>query len=103
MDKNEAWTLMSNNGQNRLSLAGEIDFAGSPGLRKRFESLLGESGGNLTLDMSGVGYLDSSGLAVLIELKRKLGAAGRSLTLAGLTPQVEKIFRLTQVAGLFGL
>jgi len=86
-----------------VALSGEIDFTSSPEVKKRFREWIARSEGPLRLDLGGLAYLDSSGLAVLIEARRLLKAADRGIEVLALTPQVEKIFRLTQVGTLFGL
>ncbi len=46
------------------------------------------------LDLSSVKFIDSSGLGAIVAAMKQLGS-GRRLDLAGLTPVVEKVFRLT--------
>lgn len=52
------------------------------------------------LDLSAVTFLDSSGLGAVVAVMKQLGT-GRRLELAGLTPMVEKVFRLTRMDGVF--
>lgn len=52
------------------------------------------------LDLSAVTFLDSSGLGAVVAVMKHLGT-GRRLELAGLTPMVEKVFRLTRMDGVF--
>jgi anti-sigma B factor antagonist len=54
------------------------------------------------LDMSAVLFVDSSGLGAIVASKKQLGAR-RKLDLAGLTPDVAKVFRLTRMDSVFDL
>lgn len=56
-----------------------------------------ESGGDcIVLDLSPVGFLDSSGLGAVVAVRRFL-RDGQRLELAGLTPAVMRVFRLTRM------
>ena len=54
----------------------------------------------VVLDLSRVTFLDSSGLGAVVAAMKQIGA-GRKLELAGLTPNVEKVFRLTRMDTVF--
>jgi len=54
------------------------------------------------LDLSQVNFLDSSGLGAVVSAMKQLGP-GRRLELAGLTPAVDKVFRLTRMDGIFSI
>lgn len=54
------------------------------------------------LDVSQVDFIDSSGLGAIVAAMKQL-EAGRRLDLAGLTPAVDKVFRLTRMDSVFSL
>jgi len=54
----------------------------------------------VVLDLSQVGFLDSSGLGAVVAVRKTLGP-DRVLELAGLTPSVQKVFRLTRMDTIF--
>lgn len=54
------------------------------------------------LDLSTVQFIDSSGLGAIVASMKQLDA-DRSLDLAGLTPVVDKVFRLTRMDTVFKL
>ncbi|MDK3071563.1 STAS domain-containing protein [Sedimentitalea sp. JM2-8] len=54
------------------------------------------------LDLSSVDFIDSSGLGAIVAAMKQLGD-GRKLDLAGLTPTVDKVFRLTRMDTVFKL
>ncbi len=47
----------------------------------------------VALDLSGLTFMDSSGLAVAMNLHRALARTGRSLTVIGTPPQAMRVFR----------
>ncbi|MCB1313866.1 MAG: STAS domain-containing protein [Sedimentitalea sp.] len=54
------------------------------------------------LDLSTVDFIDSSGLGAIVAAMKQMGS-GRRLDLAGLTPTVDKVFRLTRMDTVFRL
>ena len=62
-----------------------------------------ESGpARVVLDLSSVKFIDSSGLGAIVAAMKQLGKE-RRLDLAGLSPMVEKVFRLTRMDTVFNL
>jgi anti-sigma B factor antagonist len=55
------------------------------------------------LNLAKVGYLDSSGLGMLVYLKKEIGRNGGSFSLTNLNEQVRNVFRLTKLEDFFGL
>ena len=56
----------------------------------------------VVLDLGQVKFIDSSGLGAIVASMKQLGS-GQCLELAGLTPNVEKVFRLTRMDTIFTL
>ncbi|MEO6053827.1 MAG: STAS domain-containing protein [Chthoniobacterales bacterium] len=84
-----------------LHLKGEIDLHASPVLR---EALLAKSHAKcpkLLLDFTEVGYIDSSGLATLIEYCRESAEFKGKLGLYGLVTRVRMVFNLVRLNELF--
>ena len=52
------------------------------------------------LDMEQVKFVDSSGLGAIVAAMKLLGS-GRKLELAALSPDVDKVFRLTRMDSVF--
>lgn len=93
--------MIPGDGATTLRLAGEIDLHASPELRKMLQERVGEKVPVLLLDFSGVSYIDSSGLATLIEYVRESAAFGGKLGLFGLQKKVRTIFELVRLNELF--
>lgn len=56
----------------------------------------------VVLDLGQVDFIDSSGLGAIVASMKQLGSQ-RKLILAGLTPSVEKVFRLTRMDSVFSI
>ena len=82
-----------------LRLIGELDLSTAPILHERIADQLGD-GHAVTLDLTGVPFVDSSGLRVLILAARE--AAEHGLEFALLEPLPAQMARLLDVAGLTG-
>lgn len=54
------------------------------------------------LDLSEVQFIDSSGLGAIVASMKHMGQS-RKLVLAGLTPTVDKVFRLTRMDSVFSV
>ena len=54
----------------------------------------------VVLDLSAVEFVDSSGLGAIVAAMKQLGGT-RRLDLAGLTPTVDRVFRLTRMDSVF--
>jgi anti-sigma B factor antagonist len=68
--------------------------------KDRMKAALEGGAARVVLDMSGVGFLDSSGLGAVVAAQRFL-RVGQALELAGLTGAVERVFRLTRMDRMF--
>lgn len=81
-------------GDDRIDASVAIQF------KDRFRDLTEGQVGDVILDLSAVGFLDSSGLGAVVAARKLLGD-GRVLELAGLTPAVEKVMTLTRMSAVF--
>lgn len=86
-----------------LKITGEIDLHASPELRQALHELIAAKPPRLLLDMSGVEYIDSSGLAVLIEYMKESQSFGGKLGLFALREKVQSILRLVGLDRFFVL
>jgi anti-sigma B factor antagonist len=87
-------TLVIRVAEDRIDAAGAIQF------KERMRDLIQVPCDRVILDLSPVHFLDSSGLGAVVAVM-KLLAPERKLELAGLTPTVEKVFRLTRMDSIF--
>ncbi len=98
-----AWKMESSIEDVMIKIIGEVDFTGTPQLREELHSFVDQTSGEVRVDLSELDYLDSSGLASLIELRRILTKDGRSVKIVAVTEQVDRLLKLTQVKPLFGM
>lgn len=77
-----------------------IDAAVAVRFKNRMLDLTTTPSERVVLDLSHVEFLDSSGLGAVVGSMKQLGRA-RRLDLAGLTPTVEKVFRITRMDRVF--
>jgi anti-sigma B factor antagonist len=83
-------------------LAGSITIDSSPELRRVLLRILKASDcRRLTLDFSAVVYIDTSGLAVLIEVLRSARQLGKRLQLSGLRERPRYLLESTGLLRLF--
>ena len=66
-------------------------------LREQLEEVLDEGGRNLLVDLTGVSFLDSTALGVILETARSLRSTSGQLVVVADDPRVTRIFR---IAGL---
>jgi anti-anti-sigma factor len=82
-----------------LRVSGEIDLTSAPKLDDEIQSLIEQSVKSLTLDLSSVAFMDSTGLRVLLKASKVLEGAGGKVTLR---EPSEPVRRLLEVSGLEG-
>lgn len=102
-DKISQWRGEKADGSGILALSGEIDFTNSQVVRDWLTDTFATTTGDVRLDLSAVTYIDSSGLAVLIEARKALKAKDRGIKVCAASLQVHKLFSLTQIGDLFGI
>jgi anti-sigma B factor antagonist len=82
-------------------VSGEIDVYTAPKLREQIVSLVDEGQYHLIIDMSGVEFLDSTGLGVLVGGLKRVRAHDGSLGLVCDEERILKIFRITGLTKVF--
>jgi anti-anti-sigma factor len=84
-----------------LIVRGEVDLATATQLRDAVLRHL-SAARSLSLDLSGVTFMDSSGLQVLIASQRRAALLGNSLVIAQVSPAVERLLQVSRTSALFG-
>jgi anti-anti-sigma factor len=83
-----------------VALEGEVDLGTSPDLRRTLFELL-EVAQELAINLRAIRYIDSSGIATLIEALKAAPGLRRDFVLFGRSPAVSDVFRLTHVNHIF--
>ena len=86
---------------NVLPLKGEIDLHVSPSVTASLNSMIEKKPERLVVDLSGVTYIDSAGLAALIGAMQKVEGYGGKFLLAGLQETVRSIFEISRLDQVF--
>ncbi len=86
---------------NVLPLKGEIDLHVSPTVTALLNDMIGKKPERLVVDLSDVSYIDSAGLAALIEAMQKVEGYGGKFMLAGLQETVRSIFEISRLDQVF--
>ena len=95
------WAESTAEGLTIISLKGEIDLQFSPALRALLQTQLKKHVPVLLLDFGEVEYIDSSGLATLVEYYQQSRSHGGRIALAALNPRVRSIFDLVRLNEIF--
>ncbi|SEF63821.1 anti-sigma B factor antagonist [Thermomonospora echinospora] len=88
-------------GPHVLTVTGELDHHTAPRLRTALEEIELEAGSALVIDLSAVTYCDSTGITVLVTAYHRTQAEGASLALAGLTPDLTRVFTVVGLDQIF--
>src|ERR1700680_1702115 len=83
-----------------VEVEGEVDLGTSPDLRRILLETL-PTVGRLALNLGAIRYIDSSGIATLIEVLNRSQHLKKEFVLFGLSPAVQEVFRLTHVVRIF--
>jgi anti-sigma B factor antagonist len=84
-------------------VSGELDLATVASLRTRAQSVVEHSDGDVVLDMSGVTYMDSSGLSVVLEVRELLAQSERRLVIAEPSESVAAILTICGLTDLIAV
>jgi anti-sigma B factor antagonist len=84
-----------------LSLVGRIDTVSAPVLEQAINRTIEGGGRKILLDFSGVSYISSGGLRVLLSAAKRLRDPGDRFGLCCLSPDVLKIIKLTGFTSIF--
>lgn len=82
-----------------LAASGEIDAHTAPTLAAAIDA----AGTDVTLDLAGVEFVDSSGLRVLIDAHQRLADAGGALRLTALSDPVRRLLEISGVSDYLGV
>jgi anti-sigma B factor antagonist len=83
-----------------LTLFGDLDYGECAGFRMSIDRILSAAAPATVVDLSGLEYLDSSGLGLLLSLSKEYGAEGGKLVLVT-NDTVDNILSLTRLSGIF--
>jgi len=89
------------NGLTVCHIDGEIDINTAPDVKKGFDKLISKKEPKIVVNLSKVTYVDSSGLATLVEILKNMRSYGGRLRLTNLSPKIKSLFEITKLEKLF--
>ena len=84
-----------------VDVTGEIDVYTAPLLREELASLIDSEHTDLVVDLTKVGFMDSTGLGVLVGALKKVRTLGGDLRLVIDQEKILKVFRITALTQVF--
>jgi anti-sigma B factor antagonist len=86
-----------------VTVSGRLNASSAQKLKNKLKQLVEDKKTGLILEMSGVAFIDSSGLAALVSGLKQARERGGWLRLAGVNEQVASIFKMTMLDKVFEL
>ncbi len=85
----------------RISVQGEVDLYTSPELRKVIMKSVPSAAAGVEVELAGVGYMDSSGVATLVEGFKSARENSKSFVLVSPSQSVMKVLELARLDSVF--
>jgi anti-sigma B factor antagonist len=86
-----------------VALLGELDPRSSPAVPAKLQRLVVEGPARIVVDLSGLSFVDSSGMNALVASERAVSSAGGSVVFAAPTDQVRRVFDLVRLTDVLVL
>jgi anti-sigma B factor antagonist len=86
-----------------LRIGGSLDVLTAPELMPTIDKLVEEKRPRVIVDLSGLDIIDSSGVAALVALYKRLRAVGGQVTITGARDQPLAIFKLLRMDKVFAI
>lgn len=96
-------TLASRNGATVMAISGRIDTATAPELEQTINKEIEQGHRKILLNFTGVSYISSGGLRVLLATAKKLKSPEDKFGICGLSPEVQKILKLAGFTSIFSI
>lgn len=88
-------------GSTVVEVVGDVDLHRSAEFQQALMKIVDQNPTRLVVDLSGVPYMDSSGVASLVKLLSRTRQRDIDLKLAGLTDRVRSMFEITRLDSVF--
>ena len=86
-----------------VALSGRLVMADAPQARQKLLATVEQGNGKLILDLAEVGFMDSSGLSVLVSAFKAARAKNGDVALLHLSPTVRSLIELTRLQQVFSI
>ena len=81
-----------------LDLSGDIDGNADPALRTLYHEALTATPATVVLNFEGVGYINSTGIALIVGLLAEARKTHQTVLAIGLSPHYREIFQVTRLS-----
>ena len=92
--------ITESGGATVVSFSGDIDLQTSPDARKALLGVVG-TGQPILVDLANVGYIDSSGVASLVECLQNAKKSGQQMVLVALSDGTMRVLQLARLDRVF--
>jgi anti-sigma B factor antagonist len=96
------YNILLNDGSLKVKIEGDIDLYNVYDLKDEIKARLGDNQYDMLLDMGGVSYIDSSGIGMLVELKKVVEKNGKEYKLVNVPDAVMNLFHKISLDTLLG-
>lgn len=96
-------TVSGNDPQYEVRLLGELDMSTAPELREQLLRLAEFGAAQITVDLSELAFIDSTGLSVLITGLKRVRQQGGDMALRSPTPSTRKVLEITGLHEVFSI
>lgn len=80
-----------------IEITGDFDAEVTENTRSEFEDIAASWKGNITVDLSAVDFLDSSGIGAIVFLSKRLAERDRTISLSGVSGQPKQVIKMLRI------
>ena len=84
-----------------ISLRGELDQQEILDLKAEFDQAVTDAETDVILDLSGVTFIGTLGIGLIVSTREKLGRRGRTMKLSGVPAAIERTFTIMSLTEIF--
>ena len=86
---------------NKVFLSGEVDVGNCGVFKEELVNAIDNTTGDVNLDFTSLGYIDSAGLGILVGIYKRLAEKDCTMTVSNANEYIKKLFRITKLETLF--
>jgi anti-sigma B factor antagonist len=86
-----------------VAVQGEVDLSSAPELRRALTAVFDGGSSSVIVDLTGVGFLDSTGLGTLVAARASAATAGGQVAVVCDQGRLLKLFTITGLDGAFAI
>ena len=98
-----SFSRADNDRETRLDIGGRLDVMTAQQLTPTIDQLVQEKARNVVVNLEGLDLIDSSGVAAIVALYKRIRAAGGKVTVIGARDQPLAVFKLLRMDKVFSL